>query len=78
MTKRFWVKLDAFLFRIAGAILGLAGCLGLALNNPFGVLFTNIYGVTFFLIFGVLGLYSVVSIVKEFTQPPGSSSEGAE
>ena len=69
MTKRFWIKLDAFLFRIAGAVLGLSGCLGLVLNNPIEVLFTSSYGVLFFLVFAILGSYSVISIIKEMYRP---------
>jgi len=65
MTKNFWVKLDSYLFRIAGAILGISGCMGLVLNNPFKALVTNTYGVVFFLIFAILGSYSAFSIIKE-------------
>jgi hypothetical protein len=78
MTKRFWIKLDAFLFRIAGAVLGLSGCLGLALNNRIEVLFKSSYGVMFFLIFALLGSYSIISIIKEMFRPAGSDSKEAE
>ncbi|VAX21127.1 hypothetical protein MNBD_NITROSPINAE04-2249 [hydrothermal vent metagenome] len=75
MTKNFWVKLDSLLFRIAGAVLGLSGCMGLLLNNPFKVLISNAYGVVFFLIFAILGSYSTFSIIKELIAPEQSLSE---
>jgi len=75
MTKNFWVKLDSLLFRIAGAVLGVSGCVGLLLNNPFQVLITNMYGVVFFLIFAVLGSYSTFSIIKELIDPAESPFE---
>ncbi len=78
MTKNFWVKLDSLLFRIAGAVLGVSGCLGLLLNNQLKVLVTNIYGVIFFLIFAILGSYSTFSIIKELIEPAESPSEEAE
>lgn len=77
MTKKFWIKLDALLFRIAGAVLGLSGCLGLALNNPIEVLVKSSYGVIFFLIFAILGSYSVISIIKELFRSAGAPSEEA-
>ena len=64
MKKDFWAKIDAYLFRVTGAVIGLAGCAGLILNNSPKDLFTSIYGWIFLLIFGTLGVYSSVSLLK--------------
>ena len=65
MAKSFWEKVDAYMFRIFGIVLGFSGCAGLLLNNPVGELFANIYGLIFLLMFGFLGLYSAYSFALD-------------
>jgi len=65
MPKSLWEKIDAYMFRIFGIVLGFAGCAGLLLNNPMGELFTNIYGLIFLAMFGALGAYSAYSFTRD-------------
>lgn len=67
MNKSLIEKIDAYIFRVFGLGLGLAGLAGLLLNNPAETLFTNVYGVIFLLIFASITVYAIVSIVNEMT-----------
>ncbi len=65
MQKSLMSKIDAYLFRMAGLVIGFAGCAGLVFNNPLDELFTSVYGILFLLMFGTLGAYSLVSLARE-------------
>ncbi len=70
MKDSAWATLDAYLFRIAGMALGIAGCVGLLSNNPADELFSNPYGLAFLATFGTLGVYSTIAIAMDIFASP--------
>ena len=60
-----WEVVDAFLFRIIGAMIGMAGCAGLLTNNPLEELFTSSYGLVFLVMFAVLAIYSLLTMARD-------------
>jgi len=70
MSDDFWSKLDAYLFKALGLILGGGGCVALAVNNPLEKLTHNPYGVVIFFSFGAMGLYSLYSLALDLLGKP--------
>jgi len=70
MKDSAWATLDAYLFRIAGMALGIAGCVSLLSNNPTDELFSNPYGIAFFAMFATLGAYSTIVIAMDILASP--------
>ena len=58
-------KIDAYIFRLMGVVLGFAGCAALLINNPLDELFSSVYGLLFLVTFGVLGFYSTWALIKD-------------
>lgn len=69
---RFWSTLEANLFRLSGALLGIGGCLALLANNPLPKLFANAYGLFFLAVFTVMGIYSTVVLIRDLLAPPSA------
>jgi len=70
MSDEFWAKLDAYLFKFLGLILGAGGLLGLLLNNPLDTALHNTYGVTLVVVFAIMGGYSLYSLIVETIRKP--------
>jgi len=66
MQSGFWVKLDAYLFRILGMVFGVGGAGFLFANNPAEKVFSNAYGIAFLVLFILLAAYSIASLVMDF------------
>ena len=60
-----WVVVDAFLFRIIGGIIGVAGCAGILINNPLTDVFTSPYGLVFLVMFATLAVYSIMTMARD-------------
>ena len=72
MKDNFWVKVDAYLFRIFGIVIGSGVCAGLLLNNPLGKVLHSPYGVIIFIMFGFMAAYSLLSLGSDlFTSSGG-------
>ncbi|MBI4828363.1 MAG: hypothetical protein HY804_06080 [Nitrospinae bacterium] len=74
MQSGFWVKLDAYLFRVLGVIFGVGGVGFLFANNPREKLLSNTYGIAFLALFIILAAYSIASLVMDILGS-GESSE---
>ncbi|MDH5509700.1 MAG: hypothetical protein OEZ32_05020 [Nitrospinota bacterium] len=70
MSDEFWAKLDAYLFKFLGLVLGGGGLAGLLLNNPIEMVLHNTYGVTIVLVFGLMGGYSFFSLLMGVVRKP--------
>lgn len=63
------VKIDTYVFRLLGLVLGVAGAVALLVNNPPEKVFSNTYGVLFLLMFTGVAIYSLASMARDALPP---------